>query len=216
MIIDSREENSFIDKVKGKNPISGVETEYIESGDTLLDEGYAIEIKRKDLLQSITSNRLYDQLNLLMEYSNPILCIVMDDIWKCMYFSNSRWIHKAYRGTLTTLATSYPRLKVFHFQDEDELVEFIVGLDKKIHKEGTSSRPVAIHRKTKKIQIRMEDAVAMTEGISIKKSQILLKHFNSIYDLASASLKDIEEVPGFAEKSAKRVWNLLHARYEEK
>jgi len=210
MIIDSREENSFAERVKNKNPVTGVEREFIEIGDVLLDDEFAIEIKRKDLISSITSNRLFDQLNSLMNYEHPILCIVLDDIYKQFYFSNSRWIHKAYRGTLTTLAVSYPKLKVFQFQDEDELVEFLIGLDKKIHKEGSSQRPSPIARKPKSLDERRENMLCMIEGLGVPKAKLLLKQFGGIYGLCSANMIELQAVDGIGKKLALNIWNVLH------
>ena len=109
IVVDSRESSSIFERLKEKQP--DIKKEFLEVGDYLLDNGYAIERKDKDLIQSILSNRLYDQLNNLCSYDHPILCITIQNIWKLFYYSHSRFIDKSYIGTLTTLTCKYPILK---------------------------------------------------------------------------------------------------------
>lgn len=208
VIVDSREPNRIVNSLKKK--IKDVETEFLDVGDYLLDNGFAIERKDKDLIQSILSNRLYDQLNNLCEFDHPILCIVLDDIWKNFYFSRSRWIHTSYEGTLATLAVSYPKLKIFQFRTEDEFVTFMHNLDKKIHKEGPSTRPSPILRKGKKLFIRKEDALTAIDGVSIKKSKKLLECFGTIQNISNAKIEELEMVDGIGKKLAKNVYETLH------
>lgn len=208
ILIDKREPDRIIKKLKSKAP--EVEEQFIEVGDYLLDDGFAIERKDNDLLASIMSNRLYDQLNNLCEYEHPILCIIMEDKWKNFYHCNSKWIHKAYAGTLTTLACSYPKLKIFQFDDEDEFISFLVGLDKKIHKEGKSERPAPIYRKTKNIKIRKEDALTAIEGVSVGKAKKLLQCFGSIRNIANANLEELKLVDGIGDKLAEKIRDTLN------
>jgi len=211
MIIDSREvRNSIIQKIKDKNPVTDVDIEYIEVADILLDEGFAIEKKEDDLIPSILSNRLYDQLNNLMQYENPILCIIIDNLWKTFYFSKSNWIHSSYRGMLTTLAVSYPKLKIFEFRDEDEFVEFVVGLDKKIHKEGASVRPTPMVRKPRTPEQIKENVLSMIPGLGIPKSQKLLEYFGSVKNIANASEEELQKVEKIGPKLAKKIFDSLH------
>lgn len=208
IIIDSREPNSLINGLKQKG--LEIETDFIESGDYLLDDGFAIERKDKDLVQSIISNRLYEQLNGLCEYPHPILCIVMDNLWKVFYFSQSRWIHSAYNGMLTTLSISYPNLKVMQFSDEKEFMDYIVSLDKKIHKEGVSSRPVPLVRKPKSINERKENMLSMIEGLGISKAKEFINEFGTIENLCNADLEQLKKIKGVGKKLAGNVFNTLH------
>jgi len=214
IIIDDRKETDTYEGLK-KRGILDAEVQRIEVADVLLDDGVAVERKGHDLFGSLTTGRIWEQLNGLNEYEHPILCIVNENIWRDMYYIRSNWIHKSYQGFLTTLALRYPKLKVFQFGCMEDYLDFIVALDKKIHKEGKSTRPTPIHRKTKKIQVRMEDCLAMADGISIGKAKIPLKKYNTVYDVASQPLKELEKMDGYGKKLAKNLYDLLHGQYKE-
>ncbi len=208
IIVDSREPNNIIKALRQKK--LDVKEEFIEVGDYLLDNGYAIERKDKDLVQSIMSNRLYEQLNNLCQYEHPVLCITLDNLWKTFYFSRGRYIHRSYLGTLITLTTRYPKLKVMFLQDEEEFISYIASLDKKIHEEGKSTRPAPQMRKAKSIKMRKENSLTAIEGVSVGKAKKLLNHFGSIRNIAIANLTDLEEVDGIGKKLAEKIMEVLN------
>lgn len=213
MIIDSREPKQIQDAIKNK--IEDVKIDFLSVGDYLLDNGYAIERKDKDLVQSILSNRLYDQLNNLCQYEHPILCITLQDLWKTFYYSRSRYIHRSYIGTLTTLTAKYPNLKLIYLQDEQEFVDYIVSLHKKLTENKKSERPAPIMRRSKKIQIRMENALTTAEGISVGYAKKFLKHYNSLEELVDASIEDMMKIDGVGKSKAESVYKLLHSKYKK-
>ena len=208
IIVDSREPSHIINSLKNKK--LEVKTDFIEVGDYLLDNGYAIERKDKDLISSIQSNRLYEQLNNLSQYDHPILCITLQDLWKTFYFSRSRYIHRSYLGTLTTLTTKYPKLKIMFLQDEEEFISYVVNLDKKIHEDGKSERPAPQLRKAKSIKMRKENALTAIEGVSISKAKKLLECFGSVRNIANANPKELEMVDGIGKKLAEKIRETLN------
>ena len=209
MIIRDTREPDNIKKALTSKGIK-VEDEFLSVGDYLLDDGFAIERKDKDFIQSILSNRLYDQLNNLCNYPHPILCIVEENRWKSFYFSHSKWIHKAYDGTMTTLAVSYPNLKIFKFDTEEEFINFVVNLDKKLHKEGKSERPSVIKRKSKSIQIHKEDCLTCADGVGVSMAKKLLECFGSVKNISNASLEELQLVDGVGKKLAENIFNTLN------
>jgi len=208
LIIDTREPNNIKNSLKAK--IKNVEIDFLEVGDYLLDNGYAIERKDKDLVQSILSNRLFEQINNLCEYEHPILCITLQNLWKTFYFSKSRYIYNSYVGVISTLVTKYPRLKLVYLQDEGEFIDFIVKLDKKIHEEKESTRPAPLMRKAFTIEERKENALTAIEGISIGKAKKLLECYGSIKNIANESMEGLELAPGIGKKLAKNIWKTLN------
>ena len=209
IIVDSREPSSIVSKLKGKD--LDIKEEFIEVGDYLLDDGYAIERKAKDLIPSILSNRLYDQLNNLCDsYEHPVLCIVLDNMWKTFYFTKGRYIHKSYYGTLTTLTTKYPKLKLIFLNDEDEFVNYLDYLDKKIHKEGSSKRPAPAMRKARSMRITRENALCSIKGVSVKKSQQLLDCYGCIKNIANCSEEELTKTPGIGPKLAHQIWEVFN------
>lgn len=214
IIIDSREPNKISDSLKLKG--IKIQRDFLDIGDYLLDDDYAIERKDDDLIQSIMNHRIFEQVNNLCNHKNPILAFNTENLWKMFYYSHSKYIHKQYIGAITTLLLSYPSLKLLPYNGENQFIEFIVSLDKKIHKEGTSERPQVMHRKTKQITVRMEDCLTAAKGISVKTSKVLLKKFGSIDELCKASLEDIQSIEGFGKVKAQDLFDLLHSKYEVK
>ena len=208
IIVDSREPKHIIDALKSKK--LEIKPEFIECGDYLLDDGYAIERKDKDLISSIQSNRLYEQLNNLCQYDHPILCITLRDLWKTFYFSRGRYIHRSYLGTLITLTTRYPKLKVIFLQDEDEFISYVAALDKKIHENGKSERPAPQMRRAKSIKMRKENSLTAIEGVSIGKAKKLLDCFGSVRNIANAKPVELEMVDGVGKKLAEKIRETLN------
>jgi len=208
ILIDNREPSKIIQALKDKK--LEIKEDFLEVGDYLLDNGYAIERKDKDLVQSIMSNRLYEQLNNLCQFPHPILCITLKDLWKTFYFCHGRYIHKSYLGTLTTLTIKYPTLKLIFLQDEEEFVSYIESLDKKIHEEGKSERPAPQMRKPYSKEARKENALSAIEGVSIGKSKKLLACFGSIKNIANSNAEELQKVEGIGKVLAEHILETLN------
>ncbi len=212
LIVDSREPDDIIRKLCGK---IRTEKEFIEVGDYLLPDGYAIERKKgNDLMASVGSNRLFEQLNALHEYEHPILCIVSNNLWKDFYFSKNRYIHKQYIGTLTTLACKYPKLKMVFLEEDDMFVGFVTSLHNKLLEDGHNERPTPLHRKSKSIKVRSEDALTCAKGVGVKTSKRILKHFGSVEGVCNADLAELELVKKVSKSAAKNVHDLIHKEYK--
>ena len=190
-------------------------TELIEVGDYLLPDGVAIERKKgNDLMASVNNNRLYEQLNNLCNYEHPILCIICDNIWRDFYFSGSRYIHKSYLGTLTTLSLSYPKLKLVFLESDDMFGEFMASLYVKVNRDGKSSRPAPMMRRAKKIQTRMEDSLTCIQGVGVPMSKKILKEFNTLKNVANAKVEDLSKIDKVGKKKAENIYNLYNQPYK--
>jgi len=207
IIIDSREPKR-IDSYLKNNGIN-TKREFLEIGDYLLEDGVVIERKDNDIIQSITSKRIWDQLSNLRQYDKPMLCIVTENIWKLMYYSKSRYIDKSYFSTLATIAYKF-NIPVYTFNTEDEFIKFLVYLDKKIHDENKSARPLFIQRKAKSLSEIKENILAQINGVSIKKAQKILECFESLCNVANASKDELLLVEGIGDKLAENIYRTFH------
>lgn len=208
IIIDTREPNDIIKSLKAKIKI---EEDFIEVGDYLLPNGYAIERKKgRDLMSSVMSNRLFEQLNNLYDFEHPILVIIEDNKWKDFYFSKGRYIHKQYIGMMTTLAAKYPKLKVIQMENDEEFIAFIEGLHKKLTEDGNNERPKPIMRKARSLKTRKENLLCATQGISVTSAKRLLKEYKTIENLCAADIKDIMRIKKISKKQAENVYKILH------
>ena len=161
-------------------------------------------------MASVMSNRLYEQLNNLSQFKHPILVIVEENKWKDFYFSKSRYVHKQYIGTLTTLVAKYPNIKVVHLDSDDEFVDFIDSLYNKLTSESKSSRPTLKSRKPKNMKEEKENVLSQISGVGIPLSKKLLKEYKSINGVANASEKDLCTIEKLGKKTASRILEVLN------
>jgi ERCC4-type nuclease len=209
MIVDSREPKEIINKLKGKKDLLVVE-DFIECGDYLLSDGYAIERKTiQDFVASISDKRLFTQLNSLVQYDNPILAIINDNKWEAFYFCHNRYIHNVYLGTLTTIMLSYSKVKIMQFDTENEFISFIASLEKKINEDGKShERPKVLMRKPESLQDRKENSLSCAKSIGIKTAKVCLAKYKTLEDLCRASERELEAIIG--KKAAENLYEMLH------
>jgi Fanconi anemia group M protein len=207
VIVDTREQE-LIKLLRTKKDL-GLEEDFIEVGDLLLPEGFVIERKtEKDFIASILDKRLFNQLNNLVQYENPMIAVIHDDLWKNFYFCRNRYIHNVYIGVLSTIAASYPKVKMQYFYDTNQFVDYIVSLHKKLTEEGKGSRPKILMRKPTSIQERKENALTAVEGIGVATAQKLLDKFGSVVKVGLATEEELKEVLG--EKNIKHVKETLN------
>ena len=200
MIIDNREPKNLIQKLEAKK--IPVELDFIESGDYLLSDGYAIERKTiQDMVASISDKRLFNQLNSLIQYDNPVLAIINDNKWEAFYFCHNRYIHNVYIGTMTTILLSYPKIKIIQFDTENEFVSFIASLDKKLKEDGKHERPKPMQRKAESLQERKENCLAAIQGVGIATAKRLLEKFGSIKKIADAQEEELLKIEKLGEKT---------------
>lgn len=182
-----------------------IKREFLEVGDYLLGNGIAIERKLgNDLINSIISGRIWEQISNLIQYEKPILAIITPNIWKDFYYSNSRYIHKSFFGAIATMTDRFG-ITVLMFQDDDDFVRYLGQLNKKINDKKTSTRPVPLMRKPKTKRERQENALAQCKGISIKTAKLILDHFKSLKKIVDATADEIALIPGIGKTKAKNI-----------
>lgn len=196
VIVDTREVD-LIRILKTKKDL-GLEEDFIEVGDVLLPDGYVIERKtEQDLIASILDKRLFTQLNNLLQYENPIIAVIKDDLWKDFYFCHNRYIHNVYIGVLTTIAVSYPKVKMQYFYDMNQFSDYIVSLHKKLTEDGKGGgRPKILMRKPTSIRERKENTLTATQGVGVATAQKLLDKFGSVVKVGLASENELKEIVG--------------------
>lgn len=191
-----------------------VSQQQLSIGDYLLDNGYVIERKDDDIVSSLTTKSIWEQLNNLQQYPHPILAITTQNIWKLFYHCNSRWIDKSYMGFLVALMVSYPNIKLVFVDGAEEFVKFVVTLDKKIHDEEKSERPKILLRKPRSPNEKKENVVAGIGGIGIGTAKIILQSKGSIRNIANATKEELMEIPNIGEKTANEIVKVMGEKYE--
>jgi len=214
MIIQDVREPDRIRQLLSKRKVE-VTRDFIEVADYLLSDGYAVERKDDDLIQSIKNHRLWEQLNNLCQYEHPILAYNVENLWKLFYYSQSNYVHKQYVGALTTITIKYPSIKLIPFSGEDQLIDILESLEKKIHDTGDTKkpRPKPAFRRASKMSEKQENSIACATGVGIGTSKTLLTEAGSIKDLASMTEEELSNIKGIGKKTANNVFKLLNEPY---
>ena len=211
IIMDSREPDRIKQLINKKDKNINVTKDWLEIGDYLLSNGYAIERKDDDIINSIKSHRIFDQMNNLYKFDNPILAFNVDNLWRLFYFANSNYIHKQWVGFINTVLLKYPKLKLMPYSGEAQFVELLVSLENKINdKSGKKCRPKPLMKKATDISMYKENCLSCIKGISIKKSQELLKEFKTINKIANASEEELKKIDKLGKKTIDNIKQTLN------
>lgn len=214
MIIDSREPTSNEEYIKTISPDS--KKQFIECGDYLLPNGYAVERKKgRDLMGSLLSKRLFEQLINLCQYDYPILAVITDNIWKDFYFSKSNYIHNIYQGTLATIVTKFPKIRVIQFEDDKQFMDFIVLLEKKLLDTEKAERPVIMGRKSSSPSEIQENIICQLPGVGLVMAKKLLHEFKNIEGICNASEDDLLKIDKMGKKTSSKIIEILHIEYHK-
>ena len=211
IIVDFREDKQIINKLKSHN--IDIKIDDLEVGDYLLPNGIAIERKERDILQSISSGRIWEQMKNLSQYEHPILCIITQNIWKDIYYTSNRNIHKSYFGAISTIIYKF-NIPVLTFQDKDDFITFLITLHNKSISNKQSSRPKPMIRKPRNNNEILENIIAQIPGISINKAKRLLSKYHTIKDIMNASTEDISKIEGFGKKTIFKIREILNHQYD--
>ena len=210
LLVDSREPKETFAKIQKKLSKLDVETkfEFLDISDYLFPE-VAIERKRNDIITSLMSKRIFEQLYNLKEYENPILVITTPNIWKLFYKSKSKYIDKAYFGFLASCILDF-KIPVIKLDDDDEFVELLFYIAKNLSSEGKSTIPVTKPKKSMSIEKKRIYMLAQTDGLGFKKAKEILNKYGSIAKLSKASVKELQKFEGVGKKIAQNIYDMLH------
>src|SRR3989344_3791686 len=202
IVTDYREKGSDVMKQLIQLGIS-LRLERLESADFLCSTQCAVEFKTlDDFVLSIVDGRLMEQLkNLKANFSKPLIILQGDqDIYTV------RKVHpNAIRGMLATITVSFgiPLLQTKNAQETAALLAMIAK------REQDTARDISLHsKKPLTMAEQQEYVVASFPNLGLKTAQQLLKHFQSIENLAKASIGDLQHVEGVGKITAERIKNI--------
>lgn len=213
ILVDKREPKSLAEKLKNK---IDYEITYLEIGDYQISDDIVIERKAiADLINSLVygDKRIWKQLSNLSQYKYPILAITnWNERWKSFYFTNSNHIHKSVMSFLASAILKFG-VTVLFFDSDEEFLDFIIYLEKNIHKSG--SRPIPKLRKPLNDNEVLENILAQIPGIGLSKAKLLLNEFKSLENLAF-NLDSLEQINGLGKKASEKVKYYFRKRYGKK
>jgi Fanconi anemia group M protein len=208
VLVDSREMRSEVVKLLREFG-ANLEIKNLEIADYVLSDRVAVERKTvDDFVDSLISDRLFQQLLKLKTYPRPLIVLEGENIYR-------RAVHpNAIRGAIATIVTDFGIPMIFT-KDEKETAEFIFAIARREQEE--KKRKVVEHfGKTKRtLKEEQEYVVSALSGVGSVIAKNLLEHFQTIERIATASEKELMEVPKVGEKTAKRIRLLMTTPYSE-
>lgn len=202
IIIDIREPK-ILETLLNKKDIE-TKREMLEIGDFLLPDEVIIERKEDDIIQSIKSGRIFNQLHHLKEYKHPILVIISKNLWKLFYRSKSKYIDKSFFGFLATCLYKF-QIPIVILEDKNDFVEFLVRL----HEQTTSGKkgkvPIAKIKKDLPLEKRKALILSQIRGMSYEKAVKLLDKYKSIVNIGRQPIENLMKIEGIGKKTAKYI-----------
>jgi len=186
-----------------------VETERLEVGDFLVSEETAVERKTaEDLVDSIVDNRLFPQLNELIEFENPLIVIEGRDLY------SHRDVHpNSIRGAIASITIDYG-VPIIWSEGVEETAKILRSLAKREQKEKEKEVAVRGEKSPKQRKEIQEFIVAGIPSINTKMARRLLDNFGSVENVYNATFEELKEVEGIGEKTAADIREILEADYD--
>ncbi len=189
-------------------------------GDFLIcEQGVLVERKSGcDFLNSIKSNRLWDQMRRVLA-DEVMGCnirrralLLHGSIEDELELSGFGWNHVM--GALMEIQFKY-RIPVFYAEDEEALREFFRIL---IRREKEGKNEGEIEKKWSRIPPKrvMSDEewkiyiLSSLPMVGEKLAKSMLKHFGSIEKIARANIIELKKVEGIGDKKAREIYRLFH------
>jgi len=185
-----------------------VDKQRMEVADFLVSEDTAVERKQaEDFVDSILDSRLFDQLIEMQEYMKPVLIIEGRDLY------SHRDVHpNAIRGALATVALDYG-IPVIWTDDDKETAKILKSLAKREQEDKDKDVAVRASRSSKTEKDLQEYMVAGLPGVNSKIAERMLKKFETVESVYTASFEELKEVEGIGDKKAARIRELLEKGY---
>lgn len=210
IFVDYREKNSNmmreLDKINCK-----INVKSMSVGDYQITNDIIIERKTvEDFSKSITDKRLYQQAKeLVSNCSKPLMIVEGPNIYHSFLHPN------AIRGALASITLDF-KIPVIQTQNETDTALMIKRIALR-EKDKDNAKPVSVRTQTKPVTL-VEQQLFITESlpnigpVSAKK---LLIHFKTIRNLINASKKELKEVEGIGEKTAKNIIDVTNREFKE-
>jgi len=210
IIVDSRESASPVMRELAKHNPS-IKIESLVTSDFVLSDRVAVERKTvDDLAGSIMDGRLFNQLiTMKNSYQIPILLVEGEKAEPTREISP-----ESLMGAVASVLIDYQIPLVWtKTPEETALLLFSIARREQI-KEKREPR-VRAERKPASVEELQEFIVASLPSIDVVRSRNLLKRFETVEKVFTASREELSEVEGVGEKISERIREILTARYRK-
>ncbi|HIH98342.1 MAG TPA: ERCC4-type nuclease [Thermoplasmata archaeon] len=221
VLIDWREKDRVASIIKSFHPI---EMRQLKLGDVVLisnEEACLIERKTpSDFLQSIKTNRLWDQLLRMMKseqmfgFPTKRKLLVVDGTFSGYEWNDAK-LWRSLMGAFQEIIWVYQIPMIFAENDSALEAFFKILIDRE-EKQKNESVPKArwyrkpLSKELLPVRDRKQYIVSSIPFIGEKLASNLLERFETIRAIANASQNELEEVDGIGKKRADLIYQILH------
>ncbi|MFQ5762950.1 MAG: ERCC4 domain-containing protein [Candidatus Bathyarchaeia archaeon] len=209
MIVDTREKASGVPRMLQAEGFNIVYRN-LTVADYVLSPQHAVERKEVgDFVGSMISGRLFDQLGRLAEAYDFPMAVVEGDLTAAVEsFPNPKSIW----GALAALSFGFD-VRLFFTPNTANTAQLVAALMKHIHDRGYMP-PVARERQRMASTMQLQRfIVASLPGVGPKTADRLLRRFGSVRKVFTATTGPMAGVAGFGVERARRIAEILDARY---
>ena len=208
--VDYREKNSNmmreVDKIKCE-----IRVKNMGVGDYQITDDIIIERKTvEDFSKSITDKRLYQQAKeLVSNCRNPLMIIEGENIYHTFLHPN------AIRGALAAITVDF-KIPVIQTQNETDTAFMLKRIALR-QQNKDSKKEVSVRTSTKPVMLPEQQLFIVESFPSIGpvNAKNLLRHFKSIKNMINANKKELKEVEGIGEKTAKSIIEITQKEFNE-
>ncbi|GEM_PF-4938449 len=220
IIVDKREDLSKRWAEKIREMGVEVEVSWLEAGDFLVrSKDQILLVERKgvsDLVNSVISKRLFDQLDLLAHQEVPFSLMITGDPKELSRRFKSmgrdpKLVWNIFLGIQNELALSgVPTIVV---PDETLVPRTLYLLAKKME---TGVRPsLRVVKRSRTLADEQVEVLGTIRGLGIMKARAIIERFKTLRRVANANLAELAKVKGIGNRIAKHIVEVFTTPYEE-
>lgn len=199
IIADNREKRSGIPEMLIHKNVD-VCFETLEAGDYIINRHITIERKSsEDFIQSIISNRLFEQCSKLRKKGGPLLMIIEGN----PYATNHRIEKQAVRGAVLSVMVSW-QIPVIYSKNTVDTSALLMRICTQEMKESCFVRTRNSY-KPKRTKLRQLQFLQGLPSTGPTLAGRLFEHFGNIKSVVTANPEELRKIKGIGKKSAKRI-----------
>jgi Fanconi anemia group M protein len=210
IIVDSREGSSPTVKELSKLNLS-IKIESLMAADFILSDRVAVERKTvDDLASSVMDGRLFDQLATMRNsYQLSILLVEGDKN------ASARGISpESLAGAVASVLVDY-QIPVVSTKNPEQTALLLYSIARREQIKERREPRVRAERKPASVEEMQEFIVAGLPHIDAVRSRDLLKRFETVENVFTASKEKLSEVEGIGQKISERIREILTTKYRE-
>lgn len=198
--VDDREDPY---RIKRLEQYFDVTIERLETGDIIIDNKIAIEVKtRQDFVQSCTNRRIQEEA-IKMKQKYPYSYIICYNDGKINLKYSKQTLSQRY-ANITSLTIRY-HVPVFWVENFVHFVECILAIINAVDK---ADKPIEAPNVRPKTSNAFENVLIGIDGVGKQTAKKLLKHFKKPSAVLNATEEELDKIPRLSKKAKKNILRL--------